>query len=545
MKTYFLVLCAALLSVALGNDGNDFIKINVGGTGLEDIGFLQDESYFYDTSTGDVQSYSDPGFVAPDEIWGEVYRTHRFAEGGSLTYRFPVPDGQFKVGLMFMEQFDGAARAGGRIMDLFINGEALDKGIDVWSSAGGKLYAPYFLQKLDIASVDGYITITLDPVVENPMLSGVVIEGEGASSVLWNTVNGVTPTPMPLGSAAPPTPVAAATSGIDSPASFDVLPSMSSGVWSNVKYNSGNPTPRHEACAVFAGGLLYSIGGRGKKDISVYNPVTKTWSSKSGPPVEINHMQCVYYDKRIWIGGSWYGVFPMEKEHEVMWVYHIASDSWSQKKGLAVGRRRGGGAFVEHEGKMYMSHGAIGGHGAHAVSTGLFDVYDPATDAWRALKPAPNARDHTTGAMVNGKLCVGGGRDGGQGDFWSANVGPIDCYNFGTGMWEVKASLPVARGGTMVGTTCSGLLMIAGGEGKTAENKNGQAFDRVDFFREETNSFEGVSYMTSARHGSGLGISSCECGHIYVPSGSAGLGGGPEVSTTDVWTEDGVVRECV
>eukprot|EP00178_Gracilaria_changii_P025646 TRINITY_DN78960_c0_g1_i1.p1 TRINITY_DN78960_c0_g1~~TRINITY_DN78960_c0_g1_i1.p1 ORF type:complete len:550 (-),score=62.40 TRINITY_DN78960_c0_g1_i1:186-1835(-) len=549
MKICLLLLSAAIFSFAFGNDGNNFIKVNVGGQELLDIGFLKDEAYFYEQSTGIAQSYSDPSFVPPDMPWGEVYRSHRYAEGGSLSYRFPVPEGVFKVGLMFMEQFDGAGRAGGRVMDLYINGEPLDKGIDVWSLAGGKLFEPYFLQKLDIASVDGYITITLDPVVENPMLSGIVIEGEGASSVLWNTVNGATPMPSPVAGAGA-TPVAApvvetGSPGTDTGDSFDALPTMTSGVWSNVEYNAGAPTPRHEACALFAGGLVYNIGGRGKKPISVYDPLTKTWTSKTGPPVEINHVQCVHYENQIWMGGSWYGQFPMEKEHEVMWVYDIATDSWSQKTALAEGRRRGGGAFVVYEGKMYLSHGAIGGHGPHAVSTGLLDVYDPKTDSWTALSPAPNARDHTTGTVINGKLCVGGGRDGGKADFWDANVGPIDCYNFATGAWEVKASLPVPRGGTMAGTTCSGLMMIAGGEGKTASNRSGQAFDRVDFFREETNTFEEPSYMTSARHGSGLAITSCECGHIYVPSGSAGLGGGPEVSTTDVWTEDGVVTECV
>lgn len=554
VKSFLVLLSVALFTTAFGDDGNNFIKVNVGGPELLDIGFLADESYFFAESTGTVKAYTVPGFNAPPSIWGEIYRTHRYAEGGSLTYKFPVPNGVYKIGLMFMEQFEGAGRAGGRVMDLFINGQALDKGIDVWSLAGGKLFEPVFLQKLDISPVDGFLTITLDPVVENPMLSAIVVEGDGASSILWNTVNGVTPAPSPAtGSeaaavAAPvidlptvtPTSTPAPTAPPASSATGDGF-----GVWSNVPYNSGLPIARHEACAVFAEGLVYNIGGRGMKKTSVYDPKTKTWSTRSGPPVELNHMQCIYYKSQIWVGGSWFGKFPTEKEHESMWVYDISSDAWLQKTGLGEGRRRGGGAFVLYEDKMYLSHGAIGGHGPQAVSTGLLDVYDPATDTWSGLKPAPNARDHTAGAIVNDKLCVAGGRDGGQADFWNANVGPIDCYNFKSGEWEVKASLPVPRGGAMVGTTCDGLLMVAGGEGKTVENSVGQAFDRVDLFREETNSFEEATYMTSRRHGSGLAITSCECAHVYVPSGSAGLGGGPEVTTMDVWTVDGVIRGCV
>jgi len=86
--------------------------------------------------------------------------------------------------------------------------------------------------------------------------------------------------------------------------------------------------------------------------------------------------------------------------------------------------------------------------------------------------------------------------------------------------------------------------MIAGGEGKTPENQAGQAYDRVDYYVDETNSFGEPSHMTSRRHGSGLAITPCSCGSIFVPSGSAGLGGGPEVSTTDIWSPDGIDRSC-
>lgn len=193
---------------------------------------------------------------------------------------------------------------------------------------------------------------------------------------------------------------------------------------------------------------------------------------------------------------------------------------------------------------FYISHGAIGGHGAHAITTGFLDVYDPIANEWIALPDGPGPRDHTAGAVVNGKLCVAGGRNSGTANFWNANVAPVVCYQFVTKEWEVRASLPVPRGGAMVGTTCQNLVMIAGGEGKTPENQTGQAFDRVDFYEDSTSTFLEPSYMISRRHGSGLAIASCECGNIYVPSGSAGLGGGSEVTTTDVWSPDGAARRC-
>lgn len=536
------IVALVLVSQVFAQPEINFIKVNVGGPELLDIGFLADEPYFHESSSGDVQVSTGP--PAEGMAWGDIYATQVYAEGGALTYRFPMPEGSFSVGLTFIEHYDfeGDAGPGKRLMNLVINDVPLDENVDVYERAGG-LNMPAYLQKTDIASVDGYINITLVPVIENPMLSGIVIEGPEAASVLWKTVNGVTPPPdVPVsGDAATPT----TTPPPNAPASSAPAPTLSgSGTWSNEEYTSGEPIARHEACAVMADGMLYNIGGRGMKPVSVYDPIEGVWDTRNGPPVEINHMQCLAYNNRIYVGGSWYGEFPTELEHTVMWAYDIPSDSWLQLKGLEEGRRRGGGAFVEYEGKFYLSHGAIGGHGSLATTTGFLDVYDPETNEWTILPNAPNPRDHTAGGIVNGKLCVAGGRRGSADDFWNAGVAPIDCYIFLEKRWEVRADLPEPRGGAMVGTTCQGLLMIAGGEGKTPGNQTGQAMDRVDLFDEATNSFREPTYMTSPRHGTGLGITSCSCGNIFVPSGSAGLGGGPEVSTTDVWSQDGVSRKC-
>lgn len=548
MKLSLLFSFGVLLSACCAQDPEiDYIKVNVGGPELFDVGFLADEPYFYADSTAETKSYEDPNAPVAKIPWGEVYRTHRYAEGGILSYKFPVPNGVFAVGLLFVEQYDGAAKQGGRTFDLYVNDVLLEQNIDVWTMAGKKLYEPYYMEKPNIHPVDGHITVSLVPKNENPMLSGIVIAGKNAASVLWETKApstdasvGRRPLPTaPIATIGPITPVIT-----PNPHQKDPTIPSSPGVWTDVKYSSGSPVARHEACAVFVDGLLYSIGGRGMKPVSVFNPMSGEWSKKTGPPVEINHMQCIHHENKIYIGGSWYGKYPYEQEHEVMWTYDILSDSWNTLGGLPEGRRRGGGAFVVYEGNFYLSHGAIGGHGTHATATSMLDVYDPKTDTWTPLPDGPTPRDHTAGAVVNGKLCVAGGRNGASSDFWNANIAPVVCYSFKTGKWESKASLPVPRGGSMVGTTCSGLVMIAGGEGKTQTNQAGQAFDIVDFYDESKDVFLKPSYMTSRRHGSGLAITSCECGMIYVPSGSAGLGGGPEVTTTDAWSVDGVLRQC-
>lgn len=186
-----------------------------------------------------------------------------------------------------------------------------------------------------------------------------------------------------------------------------------------------------------------------------------------------------------------------------------------------------------------MSHGNQGGHGEHATTLGWLDRYDLATKRWTALATAPDARDHVHGAVVDGRLCVAGGRDGGVKDFWGTPVLPVNCYNFATNTWTRGKPIPVGRGGAATGATCQGLLMVAGGEGRPDG-----AFSRVDLYDAANDRWLPHVDLKRKRHGSGLGITDCSCGNIYLPSGSGNLGGGPELTSTEVWSPDGVERQC-
>lgn len=351
-KLAFLVAFVAVFCATNGQEEeniNSIIKVNAGGPELIDVGFLADEPYVYAESSIQAPAYEDISAPVVPIPWGEVYRTHRYAEGGTLSYMFPVPEGVFSVGLTFVEQYDGVAANGGRVFDLYINDVLLDQDIDIWTLAGEKLYEPYFLQKLDISPVDGHITISLVPIKENPMLSGIVIEGPNSVSILWKTetpiealaitpatgapIQTITPVAVPDPAVIPapvvmeePTAVVQETTVVDEALIIEEAPAAGStasphlsgtGAWSNVEYSDGEPVARHEACAVFADGLVYNIGGRGMKPVSVFNPVTGEWSRKTGPPVEVHHMQCVFYKNKIYIGASWFGEFPYENERKL------------------------------------------------------------------------------------------------------------------------------------------------------------------------------------------------------------------------------------
>jgi len=108
----------------------------------------------------------------------------------------------------------------------------------------------------------------------------------------------------------------------------------------------------------------------------------------------------------------------------------------------------------------------------------FLDVYDVATDKWTPLTDMNIARDHTGGGMVNGELCVAGGRKGDDPGttLFNSTIFPTECYNIAADTCSTRADIPQGRAGSANGTTCDGKLMVAGGEGY------GVAWNQVDVF---------------------------------------------------------------
>jgi hypothetical protein len=188
--------------------------------------------------------------------------------------------------------------------------------------------------------------------------------------------------------------------------------------------------------------------------------------------------------------------------------------------------------------KIYISHGNRGGHetGNFSTSLGWLDYYDIDEEKWYTNLPdAPNPRDHTGGALVNGQICVAGGRDGGSVGFFNLPILPTDCFDLSRNQWLVKADIPQGRAGSAYGTTCDGKLMVAGGEG------GGQAWSNVDVFDGE--SWTTVDPLNRARHGTGLAVD-CICNQIHIASGSGKQGGGIGLSSVETYFSSGMDTIC-
>jgi hypothetical protein len=320
------------------------------------------------------------------------------------------------------------------------------------------------------------------------------------------------------------------------------LQSLTGGRW--IEVNSNAPiNQRHEACFVLvdnpkAGRRGYLLGGRGIKDNDIYNPRTRVWSKGARPPLELHHMQCVAAQGKIWIMAPWTGNYPQETNTPNAYMYDPATNTWQNKTALPLDRRRGSTAVIvsADETKIYVSHGTIGGHELSNFATArpFLDVYDIATDSWTPLSSsAPNPRDHTGGALINGRLCIAGGRNGAELNW--PDVAPTDCYNLTSGNWTVEANIPQVRSGASYGTTCDGRLMIAGGEG------GGRAWQNVDIF--DGKSWTTIANLTFGRHGSGLAVD-CVCNMIHIASGSLTERAGFESKSVETYFPTGYDTPC-
>lgn len=312
------------------------------------------------------------------------------------------------------------------------------------------------------------------------------------------------------------------------------------GVWETLDVR-GRPSRRYEGCMVMVNGLGYLIGGRGMKDVSILDPVQKSWRNATGPGFEMHHMQCVVYELKIWIVSCWTGKFPMEEAVEHVWIYNVVTDTWERRQGLPKGRRRGAGASVLHDGKIWVVGGNQGGHGGHSNTLGYVDYYDLLLDKWvLQLAELPEGRDHVGGAIVNvgheQQLCISGGRDSGRTNVLTAIISSTFCYSFSRNEWvDMKNDIPVGRAGAAVTSTCDGKMMVAGGEAMLV-------YDRVDIFDGVTWSETGR--LNTARHGAGIAVSDCSCSNMFMAAGSADRGGKLLLSDTELYLPDGIAGDC-
>lgn len=297
--------------------------------------------------------------------------------------------------------------------------------------------------------------------------------------------------------------------------------------WQEVDMQN-EPTARHENAFVEADGKFYLIGGRGERPVDIYDPETKTWSQGQSPPLEMHHFQAVAHDGKVYVMGALTGGYPDEQPIPNIYMYDPASDSWTKGPEIPEERRRGAaGAFV-HDGKFYLVNGIQNGHTNGYVS--WLDMYDPGSGEWTQLADAPHQRDHVQAAVVNNKIVVAGGRttSAETGQSLELTRPEVDVYDMESGTWTtLEQEIPTQRAGT-TSVVLDGKLIVIGGESGAMEAAHHQA-EALDLASGEWSS---LPSLKQGRHGTQAIVYD---GKIYIAAGSGNRGGGPELTSMEVY----------
>jgi hypothetical protein len=294
--------------------------------------------------------------------------------------------------------------------------------------------------------------------------------------------------------------------------------------------STNDPEARHENAFVQVGNKFYLLGGRGIKNVNIYDPATDSWTIGAKTPVEMNHFQAIEYKGLVYVMGAFMGSFPHEKPVPNIYIYNPVTDQWIKGPEIPENRRRGSaGAFVYRD-KFYLVCGVIDGHyGGHVA---WFDEYNPATNSWTVLPDAPRARDHFQAAIIEDKVYAAAGRlsKSEEGVFRNM-IAEVDMYNFSTGEWSTlpaaTGNIPTMRAGAAVAVLGNEIIVI-GGESNTESN----ARNNTEALSNLTHTWRSLTPLNQGRHGTQAIVSN---GGIYIAAGNATRGSGAELSSQEAF----------
>lgn len=266
--------------------------------------------------------------------------------------------------------------------------------------------------------------------------------------------------------------------------------------------------PRQETAVVALGGEVYVLGGFNAArqivaTVEAYDPARDGWRDVADLPVALHHANAAATNNRIYVTGYLVSGFA---ESGRTFEYDPATNAWSERTPLPLGRARGASATVAHDDLLYV----IGGiRGLQSVAD--VDQYDPVLDEWRSLPPLPRTSDHIVAGAIGDFIYVAGGRAGGI----EGHTDRLDVFRPSTLEWTIGPSMPTSRGGHAA-SVAAGRLYVFGGEGDRFSPPS-FVFDETESYDPAANLWRTLVRMPTPRHGTGAATVG---DRIYVPGGA-------------------------
>jgi subtilisin family serine protease len=265
------------------------------------------------------------------------------------------------------------------------------------------------------------------------------------------------------------------------------------------------PGARRSYAAAAANGLLFAIGGVNSSGTTLrtavaYNPSTNAWTTKAAiPTARQGGNGAATIGSNVYLAGGFDAAGALSR---TLYAYNATTNVWSTKASMPVVGSCGGSAVIS--GKLYVFSGCTRSSTGGQVAAGLLHSYDPSTNRWTTLRPAPALHFQPAVGAIGGKLYVAGGNNGS-----GAAISQLDVFDPATNAWSTRAAMPTARVAA-AGGAVGGRFHVIGGRTGTNYLSTVGVYDPV------TNSWSSRSAMPTARTAFGTGVIS---GLLYAVGG--------------------------
>ncbi len=179
MKKFFGVVAGFVLAcLPAAAQTQQPIRVNCGGGSYTDSnGQVWQADTGYNTGTGSTNIVTTTGTSDPT-----LYRSNRYnATTTPLIYSFAVPNGGYRVNLLFAENAPALQVAGARIFNVKLNGIAVLQNFDIYAAVGANTAV---MESFNTTVTGGKIAIEFDRLVQNPKINAIEILPLGAEPLL-------------------------------------------------------------------------------------------------------------------------------------------------------------------------------------------------------------------------------------------------------------------------------------------------------------------------------------------------------------------------
>lgn len=249
---------------------------------------------------------------------------------------------------------------------------------------------------------------------------------------------------------------------------------------------------RTEVAAARVGGSIYVAGGfveggRTTNAVERYAIRRRSWRRVRPMPVALNHAVAVGYRGRLYVSGGYRSESGLSEPSRVLFRYNPRSNRWRRLQPAPTPRAAHAAAVIR--GRLYVAGGAN-----DSGSLRSLEVYDFERRRWRSGPDFPGpARNHTTGVATGGRFYVLAGRD-------ASNLAAAERYDPRTRRWQPLPGMGTPRGGIASVRLGDGRIVVFGGEELGA---GGETIAEVELFDPRTGRWRRLPDMRTPRHGLG------------------------------------------